>query len=147
MALGMALDEIDTRLLCALREDSRQPVALMARTVGLSRTAVQARIARLEREKIITAYTIVAGDAFERRLLQAHVMVKVGPKHVAAIETAVRDIAEVRSLLSVSGEFDMIVVIAAESMQRLDSLINEIGRLDGAERISTAVTLSELIAR
>lgn len=143
----MALDEIDTRLLSALREDARRPVALMARTVGLSRTAVQARITRLEREKIIAAYTIVAGDGFERRLMQAHVLVKVGPKHAAAIETAVREVPEVRSLLSVSGEFDMIVVIASESMQRLDSLINEIGRLDGVERISSAVTLSELIAR
>jgi DNA-binding Lrp family transcriptional regulator len=143
----MALDEIDTRLLSALREDSRRPVALMARAVGLSRTAVQARITRLERQKVIAAYTIVAGDGFERRLMQAHVLVKVGPKHVAAIETAVREVPEVRSLLSVSGEFDMIVVIASESVQRLDSVINEVGRLDGVERISSAVTLSELIAR
>jgi DNA-binding Lrp family transcriptional regulator len=79
--------------------------------------------------------------------MQAHVLVKVGPKHVAAIETAVREVPEVRSLLSVSGEFDMIVVIASESVQRLDSVINEVGRLDGVERISSAVTLSELIAR
>jgi DNA-binding Lrp family transcriptional regulator len=143
----MALDEIDTRLLSALREDSRRPVALMARAVGLSRTAVQARIARLERQKVIAAYTIIAGDGFERGLMQAHVLVKVGPKHGAAIEAAVREVPEVRSLLSVSGEFDMIVVIASESVQRLDSLIHEIGRLDGVERISSAVTLSELITR
>lgn len=141
------LDEIDTRLLLALREDSRRPVALMARSVGLSRTAVQARITRLEREKVIAAYTIVAGDGFERGRLQAHVLVKVGPKHVQAIEEAMREIPEVRSLLSVSGEFDVIVVIASESVQRLDSLINEIGRLDGVERISSALTLSERIAR
>ena len=143
----MALDEIDTQLLSALREDSRRPVASMARTVGLSRTAVQARITRLEREKVIAAYTIIAGDGFEQRLVQAHVLVKVGPKHVATIESTVRQVPEVRSLLSVSGEFDMIVVIASESVQRLDSLINEIGQLDGVERISSALTLSERITR
>ena len=49
----MKLDAIDQALLNALRENVRCPVALLARKVGLSRTAVQARMARLERDQVI----------------------------------------------------------------------------------------------
>jgi DNA-binding Lrp family transcriptional regulator len=49
----MTLDAIDRTLLNELRENARCPMALLARKVGLSRTAVQARITRLERDKVI----------------------------------------------------------------------------------------------
>jgi len=43
------LDSIDRQLITLLRRDSRQPVLGLARAVGLSRSAVQDRLARLKR--------------------------------------------------------------------------------------------------
>ncbi|MGH2524622.1 MAG: Lrp/AsnC family transcriptional regulator, partial [Anaerolineales bacterium] len=93
----MNLDAIDRALLNELRENARCPMALLARKVGLSRTAVQARIARLERDKVIVGYGARTGDAYEQSLVQAHVMLTVGPKLSGPVEAALRKIPEVRS--------------------------------------------------
>ena len=143
----MNLDAIDRTLLNELRENARCPVALLARKVGLSRTAVQARIARLERDKIINGYGARIGDAYEQSLVRAHVMLTVGPKLSGPVETALRKIPEVRSLLSVSGTFDMIAIVEAGSIERLDMLIDSIGLLDGVERTHTSVVLSTRFQR
>ena len=58
----MALDEIDQKILKELEENSRLPIAKIAHRVSLSRNAVRQRIDRLERDKIITGYTIKIGE-------------------------------------------------------------------------------------
>lgn len=143
----LKLDAIDQHLLAALRENARSGVAHLARQVGLSRTAVLARLTRLERDGVIAGYTLRTGQAFELSQVQAHVMLKVGPKKSASVEAGVRRIAEVRSLFSVSGEYDMIAVVSAESIERLDRLVDQLGLLEGVERTLTAVVLSTRISR
>lgn len=143
----MNLDAIDHALLNELRENARIPVALLARKVGLSRTAVQARMARLERDKVIAGYGVRSGDAYERSLIQAHVMLTVGPKLSGPVETALRKIPEVRSLLSISGTYDLIAIVQAGSIEALDALIDRIGLIDGVERTHTSVVLSRRFER
>lgn len=143
----MPLDAIDQRLLTELRENARLPVALLARKVGLSRTAVQARIARLERDQVIAGYGVRSGAAHERSQVQAHVMLTVGPKLSGLVEAALRKIPEVRSLLSISGTYDMIAIVQAGSIERLDAVIDGIGLLDGVERTHTSVVLSTRFQR
>ena len=143
----MNLDALDQTLLNELRENARCPVALLARKVGLSRTAVQARMARLERDQVIVGYGVRSGVAYEQSQVAAHVMLTVGPKLSGQVEAALRKIAGVRSLLSVSGTFDMIAIVQAGSIARLDGLIDAIGLLDGVERTRTSVVLSTRFER
>ncbi len=143
----MKLDAIDQTLLNELRENARCPVALLARKVGLSRTAVQARIARLERDKVIVGYGVRSGAAYEHSQIQAHVMLTVGSKLSGQVEAALRKIPEVRSLLSISGTYDMIATVQADSIEGLDTLIDRIGLLDGVERTHTSVVLARRFER
>jgi DNA-binding Lrp family transcriptional regulator len=143
----MQLDAIDQTLLSELRENARCPMALLARKVGLSRTAVQARITRLERDKVITGYGARIGDAYEQSQVSAHVMLTVGLKLSGPVEAALRKIPEVRSLLSISGTFDMTAIVQAGSIERLDALIDGIGLLEGVERTHTSVVLSTRFQR
>lgn len=57
------LTETDEKLLSLLEANARKPVVALAKQVGLSRTAVQARLERLEDEGVIAGYTIVRGHA------------------------------------------------------------------------------------
>ena len=141
------LDPTDTALLALLRENARAPTAELARRLGLSRTTVQSRIERLQRQQVIQGYTVVVPDALEAGLVRAHVMITLAPKRSAAIEVALRKIAEVRVLHSVSGPFDLIAIVAAASIGELDALIDRIGGLDGVERTTSAIVLSTRIQR
>lgn len=141
------LDPTDRALLALLRENARRPTAELARALKLSRTTVQSRIERLERSRVIAGYTVKTDAAVEAALVRAHVMITAGPKQTGAIESALRKIAAVRSLHSVSGVFDLLAVIAAPSIAELDSLIDRIGALDGVERTTSAIVLSTRIDR
>lgn len=142
-----ALDATDLALLSLLRENARASVADLARKLGLSRTTVQSRLQRLERERALLGYTVVVPDEAEAALVRAHVMITAKPKSGAAIEAALRRQPEVRALHSVSGPFDLIAIVAARSIGELDVAIDRIGALDGVERTTSAIVLSTRIAR
>jgi len=143
----LVLDATDIALLALLRDDARAPTAELARKLGLSRTTVQSRMEKLQRRQVIVGYTVVVPDALEADLVRAHVLITLAPKRSGAIEVALRKIAEVRVLHSVSGPFDLIAVVAAASIGELDALIDRIGGLDGVERTTSAIVLSTRIQR
>ncbi|CAG0944399.1 partial Leucine-responsive regulatory protein, partial [Gammaproteobacteria bacterium] len=117
---NIMLDTTDRALIALLRENARASTAELARRLGLSRTTVQSRIERLQRQRVIAGYTITVPDELEQSLVRAHVLITLVPKQSAAIETALRRIPEVRVLHSVSGPFDLIAIVAAHSIGELD---------------------------
>ncbi len=141
------LDKTDHALLALLRENARASTADLARRLGLSRTTVQSRLERLERQRVVTGYTVVVPDELEAALVRAHVLITLAPRQSAAIESALRKIVEVRVLYSVSGPFDLIAIVAAGSIGELDALIDRIGALEGVERTTSAIVLSTRIQR
>ena len=143
----ITLDATDRALLALLRDDARAPTAELARKLGLSRTTVQSRMERLQRQRVIAGFTITVPDELEAGLVRAHVLITLGPKQSGAIELALRRIPEVRVLHSVSGPFDLIAIVAAASIGELDALIDRIGGLDGVERTTSAIVLSTRIQR
>ncbi len=147
MPTAAILDDTDRDLLALLRENARAPTALLARKLKLSRTTVQSRLERLLRQRAIVGFTVVVPDEVEAALVRSHVMITLAPKRAAAIESALRRIPELRVLHSVSGPFDLIAIVAAQSIGELDALIDRIGALDGVERTTSAIVLSTRIQR
>jgi DNA-binding Lrp family transcriptional regulator len=144
---NMTLNAKDRELLAILSENAREQTATIARKLGLSRTTVQAKIERLEREGVITGYGVRLSDAFESGMVKAHVLITIAPKTLSRITTELHAIAEVRALHSVSGSFDLIAIVAAASIAELDHLIDRIGEIDGVERTLSSIILSTRILR
>ena len=141
------MDEIDERLIAALRENGRAPTAELARLVGRSRTSVQSRIERLERDGVIIGYSVRLAPEHDLGAVRAHVMIKVGPKEARAVIAALQAIPQVRVLHSVSGDVDLIAVAAAASVAEMDAVIDRIGVLDGVERTTSSIILSTKFER
>jgi DNA-binding Lrp family transcriptional regulator len=136
------MDDLDEHLLGRLRENARAPVAELARGLGLSRTTIQSRLARLERTGVIAGYSVKLSETREGALIQAFVMLTVDPKQAAAVTSALRRLPAVGSLQSVSGPFDMIAQVEAANVGEMDALIGEIGALRGVERTSASIVLA-----
>jgi DNA-binding Lrp family transcriptional regulator len=141
------MDETDRSLLGLLRENARSTTSELARKLGLSRTTVQSRIERLERRGIVAGYTVRLSEDYEQGLVKAHVLMTVLPKSAARVEAALRRMAEIRTLHSVSGSFDMIAILVSPSIRELDAAIDRIGALDGVERTMSSIILSTRIER
>jgi DNA-binding Lrp family transcriptional regulator len=141
------MDAIDQKLIFALRENGRAPTAQLARLVGRSRTSVQSRIERLERQGVIIGYSVRLAPEHGGDAVRAHVMIKVGAKETRAVTAALRTIDQVRVLHSVSGDVDLIAVAATASVAEMDQVIDRIGALDGVERTTSSIILSTKFER
>jgi DNA-binding Lrp family transcriptional regulator len=139
---GTLMDDLDEHLLARLREDARAPVAELARALGLSRTTVQSRLARLERSGVIAGYAVKLSGAYEAGRVHAFIMLTVEPKQAAAVTSALRRMPGVRRLQSVSGPFDMIATVEAAGVAEMDAVIDEIGGVKGVERTNSSIVLS-----
>ncbi|KAB8318184.1 Lrp/AsnC family transcriptional regulator [Tolypothrix campylonemoides VB511288] len=143
----MKLTPADQRILAALREDARASTAEIARRLKLSRTTVQGRIDRLEREGVIAGYTVRLHDAVERGQIRAHIMITVLPKRMPAVVDALRAMPEVRALHSVSGPFDLVALGLTPTVGEMDELTDRIGAVEGVERTTSSIILSAKFER
>lgn len=135
-------DTIDHRLLTLLRADAREPVAVLARKLALARSTVQERIDRLEKQGVIAGYTIREGGTYTDRQILAHVMISVDPKMSASVTSDLKKMPEVRSLAAISGAFDLMAELAAETTARIDAVLDAIGHLKGVQKTMSSIVLS-----
>ncbi len=143
----MNLDELDRRLLALLQANARESTAQLARRLGVARTTVLARLSRLERERVIAGYTVRLAADEEDRSVQAYVGIVTDPKQGREVTRRLALLPELRQLSSVSGEFDYIALLRAETTARLDELLDQIGEIDGVARTTSSVVLARRVDR
>lgn len=140
-------DDLDRRLLALLQANARESTANLARRLDVARTTVLSRLERLEREGVIVGYTVRLGHEEGERGVQAWVGITVEPKSARAVTQALARLPELQQLCSVSGEFDYLALLRAESTARLDRLLDEIGEIKGVIKTHTSVVLGVRIDR
>lgn len=143
----MDLTTKDETLIGLLRENGRLPVSEIARRMSASRTAVQMRLQKLERNGIIEGYSVRLSQSYLNKQVRALVMIKFQPGRRSEIEVALLDMPHLTSLYSISGVFDMTAVVTAASMDMLDQLIDNIGCLEGIDETMSSIILSTKIDR
>ena len=139
--MNRSLDQIDRTLLALLKANARESIAALARQLDLSRSAVQDRIARLERDGVIAGYTVKLGQEMAARGLQAIVRFTMDPKHTPAVVRELRKFPEAEACYTTSGAFDLIVIVGAESAARLHEVLQAFGNLRGVERTTSSIVL------
>lgn len=138
------MDDKDRLLLSLLRRDARRPVVALARDLGLSRTATQDRLAKLQASGAIASFTIVDGDGRARECAYLMVRLEQGFR-CTQIAPKVRMLASVEAIHSVTGAIDMIVRVAADQIEGIERARAEVAGLTGVAEVSTHVVLERLL--
>lgn len=141
------LSQADERLLTILRDDARASVSELARKLSLSRSTVQSRLKKLEQSGVISGYRVELSEQFRAKQVEAHVLIKLVQKLTPSAERALHQIPNIVQLLSVSGEYDLIAMVEAESLKQLSSLLDDISALSGVERTTSSVVLEARLRR
>jgi DNA-binding Lrp family transcriptional regulator len=136
------IDQIDRRLLALLQANAREPVATLARKLGVARTTVQERIARLQKNGTIRGYSITLGrDPFDQ-YSDAVALIKTSHKKQKSVVAFLRDFPEIKSCHSLSDDHDLMVRIRVIHLEDLLPVLQEIEILPGVEIVKSIVVLA-----
>jgi DNA-binding Lrp family transcriptional regulator len=144
---GTPKDSLDRDLIALLQANARESVANLGRKLGVARTTVLARLARLETSGAIVGYTARLGSEAGDQGMQAYVGISINPKLQRDVVRRLTRLPELRQLASVSGEFDYMALLRAPTTMRLDALLDEIGEIEGVQRTTTSVVLAIRVDR
>ena len=118
------LDELDRRIIAALRRHGRMSNLDLAGDIPLSHSAISRRVKRLEDAGVIRGYTARIDPMAAEETVRAFVAVARQP-HVPALELAqiLRDLEGIVSCWIVSGDSDIFVELAARDMAHFSSIM------------------------
>jgi Lrp/AsnC family transcriptional regulator, leucine-responsive regulatory protein len=136
------LDGLDRRLLELLGADGRATMTDLGRLVGLSRTAVLARVQRLERDGVIRGYRAdVALPGPPQAAHRARVGLVIQTADVAAYVRRLSALPGVSEIETVAGEYDLILQVTAPSAAELDAVLDTVSSWRETKRTTTWVVL------
>lgn len=144
--IGGVRDSMDEKLISLLRHNARMTLTALARELALSRTAVQARMARLERDKVIVGYQAVIGgrrDGREDDTLGAVLSITFSQRPCSPVVEKFRHWPEITNYYSVTGPLDAYVVVKVNNAKDLSQLVDRLSAIAGVASVRSAVVLKE----
>jgi Lrp/AsnC family leucine-responsive transcriptional regulator len=139
------LDRIDRNILATLGREGRLSMNDLAEKVGLSKTPVQARVRRLEKDGIIRGYSAVVD---RERIGEGHiafVQVKLSDTRSAALDAfnkAVNAVAEIEQCHMMAASFDYLLKVRTRDIGSYRRVLGErISALPHVAQTSTFVAM------
>jgi Lrp/AsnC family leucine-responsive transcriptional regulator len=139
------LDRIDRNIVAALSRDGRLSMADLAAQVGLSKTPVQARLRRLERNGYIRGYAAVVD---RERMGEGHVafvQVTLSDTRSAALDAfnrATMTVPEIEQCHMMAASFDYLLKVRTKDISAYRRVLGErISALPHVSQTSTFVAM------
>jgi DNA-binding Lrp family transcriptional regulator len=137
------LDEIDLRIVAALRKDARAPAADVGRDLDVPRSTVSERIKRLEDRGIIQGYTVKVDHERIGEGATAFILLRFRPDpgqrdQNISLSRQLGRLPGVEEVHMIAGEWDAIAKVRSSDLKTLfDQQMESIRRLPGIERTVT----------
>jgi Lrp/AsnC family transcriptional regulator for asnA, asnC and gidA len=134
------MDKKDSIILSSLMKNARIPKTRIARTLGISETAVRKRIANLERIGVILGYRAIIN--FKKANLFASITgIDVEPESIWKVIEKLKDAENVKTVFLTSGDHTIMAEILAQSLEELSEIHSKLMEMDGVKRVCPAVIL------
>ncbi|MBU2993239.1 Lrp/AsnC family transcriptional regulator [Octadecabacter sp. 1_MG-2023] len=136
------MDEMDSKLVKALRRDGRASVSELSADLGVTRATVKARMDRLRDSGEIAGFTVVTRSDVAAHAVRGLMMLGIEGRGTEKVMRTLTGLVEVQAVHSTNGTWDLIVEIGTETLDALDEVLFRIRRLDGVTRSETSLLLS-----
>jgi DNA-binding Lrp family transcriptional regulator len=101
----------------------------------------------LKRLGVIEGFTVKLNQDWNRSQITTFIQLFIDPKHAKQIMETLEGIPSIKALWSVSGRFDLLAEASALTTEDIDSLLDEVGGIEGVTRTESAVVLSTKFER
>ncbi|MGO1227514.1 MAG: Lrp/AsnC family transcriptional regulator [Brachybacterium sp.] len=138
------LDDLDYRLIALLRSNSRTPVAVLARELGINRSTVTSRIDRLVDTGVIEGFTIRVSSDLEQDSVQGVMLVSTETRRNHDIVHEIRGYPEIELLHSTTGTWDLVIQLRCRNLSEFDLALERIRAIPGVNSTQTSLLFSSL---
>lgn len=133
------MDHIDREILQILQQNARTSLKTIAEKTFLSSPAVSARIEKLEKDQVITAYQAQVNPMKLGYHIIAFINLNVLPEDKQKFYKYAESIPSILECSSVTGEYSVIMKVAFESTMQLDTFL---GQLQKFGKTSTQIVFA-----
>jgi Lrp/AsnC family transcriptional regulator for asnA, asnC and gidA len=138
-----AIDKIDKYIIEQLTVNGRASFANIAKDINLTDVAIKKRLDRLMQKGIIKAISAEIDYEILGFTEKAEMLITIDPSKQNEIIKKLKDIEDVKEVLEVTGEYNVIVRIMAIDKSDLKQLLDNIFKIDGITKISILTLLKE----
>jgi Lrp/AsnC family transcriptional regulator, leucine-responsive regulatory protein len=140
MTAGEELDDIDRVLVRELVTDGRATLTHLAESAGLSVSAVQSRVRRLESRGVVTGYRARVNPEALGNMLSAFVAITpLDPSQPDDAPARLEHIEAIESCHSVAGEESYVLLVRVRSGRALEELLQQIRTTANVRTRSTII--------
>jgi DNA-binding Lrp family transcriptional regulator len=136
------MDDIDRKLLSALRRNARAPLSGLAAELGISRATVRVRIERLEARGVIRGYAVQTAQDLVDAPVRGLMMLAISGPGAERVMHRLTGHAAVKQVHSTNGKWDLIVEVGTETLEEFDRVLFDIRRIEGVETSETSLLLN-----
>jgi DNA-binding Lrp family transcriptional regulator len=136
------MDELDQRLIAALRRDGRASLSELAHDLGVTRTTVRARLGRLIGTGEIAGFTVLTRAEVAAAPVRGLMMIQADPRGTDRVMARLLGLSEVTAVHSTNGTWDLIAEIGTDTLEALDDVLTLIRRFEGVTRSETSLLLT-----
>lgn len=147
MEVVSTMDKFDRQIVDILKNDGRCSVSDIAREVNLSRSAVNARMKKLESDQVIQGYYARVADTNSSKNVCAYISLKFdlssSDHSCESYAQSIYQIDGVQWCHSISGETDMMLYVEVESMEHLNRIRDQLHSYTDLRQLMTHTVLTE----
>jgi len=138
----LVVDELDTRILNILMDNSKLSYRKIAARTGVSTATIMNRINNLEKQGLIKKYSALLD--YEKLGYDFDVMidVRVSKGKLFEVEEKIAKSPNVSAVFDVTGSFDSTIIAKFKTRKDLDSFLKKIQAYEFVERTETKLILN-----
>ncbi len=140
------IDEIDRQILRLLQLDARISCADLSRKLGVAEATIRFRVNRLVENRVITKFTCLLDPAKMGFKVSGAILLKIEPTHLELACKQLMAFKETQYLFQSTGEYDVVSVVLAEDMGKLNDLVMKTKMIEGVKdaRVSVITRMLKL---
>ena len=136
------MDDVDLRLISALRRDARRSVSDLALEIGVSRATIRARLDKLIASGQITGFTVQLRSDLQEHTIRAIMLIEIEGKSTDQVVNRLSGIPEVRAIHATNGRWDLVVELGTADLPSFDDTLRRIRLVEGISATETNLLLS-----
>jgi Lrp/AsnC family transcriptional regulator for asnA, asnC and gidA len=130
------------KILSELTKDASISIPQLSKKLNINSSVLYSRIKRLTKRELIRKFTVVINESQLGINIKATVGINRDPKLKEPIHNELIKIPEIRSLIEVTGRFDIILSVFTRTLEELHKVVIErIGKIEGIQATETFVEM------